>query len=35
MIDHLNHLVLTIVDVEAGKRFYAMQLETFGEGQLA
>ncbi|WP_025858347.1 VOC family protein [Pseudomonas sp. CHM02] len=39
MIDHLDHIVLTTVDVEACKRFYidvmGMQLETFGEGRLA
>lgn len=26
MIDHLDHLVLTIVDVEACKRFYADEM---------
>lgn len=39
LIDHLDHLVLTCVDVEATKRFYIdvlqMKLETFGEGRLA
>lgn len=39
MIGHLDHLVLTTVDVEACKHFYTqvmgMRLETFGEGRLA
>lgn len=39
MIDHLDHLVLTTVDVGACKDFYVrvmgMQLETFGNGRLA
>ena len=39
MIDHLDHLVLTTVDVEACKDFYVrvmgMRLETFGSGRLA
>ncbi|MGE8303541.1 MULTISPECIES: VOC family protein [Pseudomonas] len=39
MIDHLDHLVLTTVDVEACKDFYVrvlgMRLETFGAGRLA
>lgn len=39
MIDHLDHVVLTTVDVEACKDFYVrvmgMQLEVFGEGRLA
>ncbi|WP_273820637.1 MULTISPECIES: VOC family protein [Pseudomonas] len=39
MIDHLDHLVLTTVDVEACKDFYlrvlGMSLETFGQGRLA
>jgi catechol 2,3-dioxygenase-like lactoylglutathione lyase family enzyme len=39
LIDHLDHIVLTCVDVEATKRFYVdvlqMQLETFGEGRMA
>jgi catechol 2,3-dioxygenase-like lactoylglutathione lyase family enzyme len=38
-IGHLDHLVLTCVDVEATKRFYTdilqMRLETLGEGRLA
>lgn len=36
MIDHLDHLVLTTIDVEACKDFYTrimgMRVETFGEG---
>jgi catechol 2,3-dioxygenase-like lactoylglutathione lyase family enzyme len=39
LIDHLDHLVLTCVDVEATRRFYVdvlqMELETFGEGRMA
>jgi catechol 2,3-dioxygenase-like lactoylglutathione lyase family enzyme len=39
LIDHLDHLVVTCVDVEATKRFYTevmqMRLETFGAGRLA
>jgi catechol 2,3-dioxygenase-like lactoylglutathione lyase family enzyme len=39
LIDHLDHLVLTCVDVEATTRFYVdvlqMKLETFGEGRMA
>lgn len=39
MIDHLDHLVLTTIDVEACKDFYVrvmgMRLETFGVGRLA
>jgi catechol 2,3-dioxygenase-like lactoylglutathione lyase family enzyme len=39
LIDHLDHLVLTCVDVEATKRFYVdvlqMTLETFGDGRMA
>lgn len=39
MIDHLDHLVLTTVDVQACKDFYVrvlgMQAETFGSGRLA
>lgn len=39
MIDHLDHLVLTTVDVEACKDFYVrvlgMRLDTFGAGRLA
>lgn len=39
MIDHLDHLVLTTVDVDACKDFYlrvmGMQPETFGNGRLA
>ncbi|MDE4537413.1 VOC family protein [Pseudomonas kermanshahensis] len=39
MIDHLDHLVLTTIDVEACKDFYVrvmgMRLETFGAGRLA
>ncbi|KAF1307281.1 VOC family virulence protein [Pseudomonas sp. SG-MS2] len=39
MIDHLDHLVLTTVDVDACKDFYirvlGMRLETFGQGRLA
>jgi catechol 2,3-dioxygenase-like lactoylglutathione lyase family enzyme len=39
LIDHLDHLVLTCVDIAATKHFYAevmlMQLETFGAGRIA
>lgn len=39
MISHLDHLVLTTIDVESCKDFYirvlGMRLETFGEGRLA
>jgi len=39
VIDHLDHLVLTTVDVDACKDFYirvlGMRLETFGQGRLA
>jgi catechol 2,3-dioxygenase-like lactoylglutathione lyase family enzyme len=39
MIDHLDHLVLTTIDVEACKDFYVrvmgMRLRTFGGGRLA
>lgn len=39
MIDHLDHLVLTTIDVQACKDFYirvlGMHLETFGNGRLA
>ncbi|MBF8660886.1 VOC family protein [Pseudomonas putida] len=39
MIDHLDHLVLTTIDVEACKDFYTrilgMKLESFGAGRLA
>jgi catechol 2,3-dioxygenase-like lactoylglutathione lyase family enzyme len=39
LIDHLDHLVVTCVDVEATKRFYTevmqMRLETFGAGRIA
>ncbi|ATP50241.1 glyoxalase [Pseudomonas putida] len=39
MIDHLDHLVLTTIDVEACKDFYVrvmgMRIETFGAGRLA
>ena len=39
MIDHLDHIVLTTVDLEACKDFYVrvmgMQLEEFGVGRLA
>jgi len=39
MIDHLDHLVLTTIDVEACKDFYTrimgMRVETFGEGRIA
>jgi len=39
VIDHLDHLVLTTIDVEACKDFYVrvmgMRIETFGAGRLA
>ncbi|MFJ5183850.1 VOC family protein [Pseudomonas fulva] len=39
MINHLDHLVLTTIDVEACKDFYTrvmgMKLEIFGAGRLA
>jgi len=39
LIDHLDHLVLTCVDLVATKRFYTevlqMHLQTFGEGRIA
>ncbi|GAB7528942.1 VOC family protein [Pseudomonas sp. 3A(2025)] len=39
MIDHLDHLVLTTINLQACKDFYVrvlgMQLETFGSGRLA
>ncbi|MEC4022690.1 VOC family protein [Pseudomonas sp. xss_4] len=39
MIDHLDHLVLTTIDVETCKDFYTrimgMKLENFGAGRLA
>jgi len=39
VIDHLDHLVLTTIDVDACKDFYlrvlGMRLEQFGEGRLA
>ena len=39
MIDHLDHLVLTTIDIEACKDFYTrvmgMKLEIFGAGRLA
>ncbi|WP_024906191.1 VOC family protein [Robbsia andropogonis] len=39
LIDHLDHLVLTCVNVNATKHFYSevmqMQLQTFGEGRIA
>lgn len=39
LIDHLDHLVLTCVDLEATRHFYTevmqMQPETFGNGRLA
>jgi catechol 2,3-dioxygenase-like lactoylglutathione lyase family enzyme len=38
-IDHLDHLVLTCIDIDATKRFYSdvmqMELQTFGEGRYA
>ncbi|AQH01512.1 lactoylglutathione lyase [Burkholderia sp. KK1] len=39
LIDHLDHLVLTCVDLVETKRFYTevlqMHLQTFGEGRIA
>jgi catechol 2,3-dioxygenase-like lactoylglutathione lyase family enzyme len=39
LIDHLDHLVLTCVDLSATQRFYTevmqMQQETFGDGRTA
>lgn len=39
MIDHLDHLVLTTINLQACKDFYVrvlgMQLETFGSGRQA
>lgn len=39
IIDHLDHLVLTCVDLSATKHFYGevlqMQLEQFGAGRIA
>ncbi len=39
LIDHLDHLVLTCIDLDATRHFYTevlqMQLETFGEGRIA
>lgn len=39
MIDHLDHLVLTTIDLSACKDFYTrvmgMRLETFGNGRVA
>jgi catechol 2,3-dioxygenase-like lactoylglutathione lyase family enzyme len=39
LIDHLDHLVLTCVDIDATKHFYTvvmrMQPETFGAGRMA
>jgi catechol 2,3-dioxygenase-like lactoylglutathione lyase family enzyme len=39
MIDHLDHLVLTTIDLTACKDFYlrvmGMRLETFGAGRIA
>jgi catechol 2,3-dioxygenase-like lactoylglutathione lyase family enzyme len=39
LIDHLDHLVLTTIDIEACKDFYirilGMRMETFGEGRIA
>ncbi|MGY2135672.1 VOC family protein [Pseudomonas reactans] len=39
MIDHLDHLVLTTIDLTASKDFYTrvmgMRLETFGNGRVA
>ncbi|KAA1014585.1 VOC family protein [Paraburkholderia panacisoli] len=38
-IDHLDHLVLTCVDLQATRHFYTevmqLRLETFGEGRIA
>jgi catechol 2,3-dioxygenase-like lactoylglutathione lyase family enzyme len=39
LIDHLDHLVMTCIDVRTTTRFYVevlqMQVETFGEGRTA
>ena len=39
LIDHLDHLVVTCVDLDATKHFYTevlqMKLETFGQGRIA
>ncbi|SAK98020.1 glyoxalase/bleomycin resistance protein/dioxygenase [Caballeronia hypogeia] len=39
LIDHLDHLVLTCVDLAATKHFYSevlqMQVQTFGKGRTA
>jgi catechol 2,3-dioxygenase-like lactoylglutathione lyase family enzyme len=39
LIDHLDHLVVTCIDVEATKRFYVdvlqMRLESFGAGRIS
>lgn len=39
MIDHLDHLVLTTIDVDACKDFYTrvmgMRVEAFGQGRIA
>lgn len=39
LIDHLDHLVLTCVDLAATKHFYTeilqMRMETFGAGRIA
>lgn len=39
MIDHLDHLVLTTIDLDACKDFYirvlGMEMETFGSGRIA
>ncbi|PYB78913.1 VOC family virulence protein [Pseudomonas sp. LB-090624] len=39
MIDHLDHLVLTTIDLDASKDFYlrvmGMKLESFGQGRIA
>lgn len=39
IIDHLDHLVLTCVDLEATQHFYVkilgMKLQTFGAGRIA
>ena len=38
LIDHLDHLVLTCIDLEATRHFYTvvlqMRLETFGAGRM-
>jgi len=37
-IDHIDHLVLTVLDIEASCRFYekcGMTVETFGKGRTA